>query len=491
MVSLRERQNAKPVGIDDSTDDESSLSSVNEDLLDGDLSEASQPTPRNPRKPSAQTDSRPRRPEPATDDEPLSSSDEDEPDLPGDDDDGITPRKIRQAGPTLEEKLAQEDSEEKKSRTPRSSRKRTAKDMLGSDDTKGDGIFDFLVPSQQSHKRLSYGSRYRKTPSSSMISRSPSGSVRPKSVSGSVAQKTESPEKKEEDETEKDKEVVQFKFPRELPDPASASSFSAPTSSAWDQGIADTDDEDGDSVLSSAKSYPSLDDIMNDAGKDKEEDELPREYICPMCGEPVDPGLLLKFEAQPRQRFRDQQAFCDSHKKSVEDEWRAKGYPTINWEKFDERIQSHFDDLEKLLAPESSSYYRNVLISTLKSGKAKNFRLTLSGDSLETISCGYYGTRGSEKMLQAISSRFARKLSRLAKEDQIINQAGPVAYSQSVLVPELAVRLIKEDMNVDEEAARQIMRDSNDLGEKVNFALNDTVHSQEEKETEAAGRDGD
>ncbi|KAL2848074.1 RTC4-like domain-containing protein [Aspergillus pseudoustus] len=476
MVSLRARENLNPLEIDD-TDDESSLSSVDEDLLDGHISEVSQTTPQRPRQPGAQTDLKPRKPEPATDDEPLSSSDE-EPGLPYNDDEEITPRKVWQVGLPVEEKLAQKDSEEKESKSPSSSRKRTAKDMLGSDDTKGDDIFDFLVPSQQSYKRASYGSRYRKTPSSSMVSHPPSSAARPKSASGSDRQKAESPEK---DEAEEAKEVPKFKFPRELPDPASASSFSAPSSSALEKGIPDTDEEDDNSILSSAKSY-SLDDLMNDS--DKDEGEPPREYICPMCREPVDPELLLKFEAQPRQRFRDQQAFCDSHKQSsVEEEWADKGYPTIDWAKFNERIRSHFDSLEKVLVPGSSSYYRNVLISKLKSGKAKNFSLTLSDDSLETISCGYYGTRGSAIMLEAISARFSRKLARLSKDDQIINKAGPVGYSQSVLVPEVAVRLIKEDMNVDEETARQIMRESIDIGEKVNPAPNDTVHVTEDPET--------
>ncbi|KAL3461474.1 RTC4-like domain-containing protein [Aspergillus heterothallicus] len=479
MVSLRARQSLKHLEIDDS-DDESSLSSVNEDLLDGHISEVSQPTPRTPRKPSAQTNSKLEKPEPATDDEPLSSSDE-EPDLPDYDDEGITPRKTRQAGPTLEEKLAQKVSKEKEFKSSSSSRKRTAEDMLRSDDTREDSIFGFLVPSQQSYKRQSYGSKFRKTPSSSMISQPASSAAQPKPASGSGSQKSKIPQKKdEEEEVYTAREAPVFKFPRELPDPASASSFSMPSSSALDRGIPDTDDEDDDSLLSSAKSHASLDELMNH--KDKSEDEPPREYLCPMCREPVDPGSLLKFEAQPRQRFRDQQAFCDSHKISVEDEWKAKGYPTIDWEKFNERIRAHFEDLEKLLVPEKPSYYRNVLISLLKSGKAKNFALTLSGDTIETISCGYYGTKGSEKMLEAINARFSRKIARLSKDDPIILKAGVVGYAQSVLVPELAVRLIKEDMKVDEETARQIMRESIDLGVKVNPAPNDNIHAEEEPE---------
>ena len=62
--------------------------------------------------------------------------------------------------------------------------------------------------------------------------------------------------------------------------------------------------------------------------------------------------------------------------------------------------------------------------------------------------------------------------------------AGPVGYAQAVLVPELAVRLVKEDMGVNEETARQILRETIELGEKVNFALNDKVPVPEESEDE-------
>lgn len=118
-----------------------------------------------------------------------------------------------------------------------------------------------------------------------------------------------------------------------------------------------------------------------------------------MCKKEVDPELLMRFEAQPKQRIREQQQFCASHQQNTaEQEWEAQGYPEIDWDTFDERVRKHFPDLESLLVPDCSSYYRNILDTTLKNGQAKNFRLTLSGDGLETISCGYYGTKGAQKM---------------------------------------------------------------------------------------------
>jgi hypothetical protein len=66
-------------------------------------------------------------------------------------------------------------------------------------------------------------------------------------------------------------------------------------------------------------------------------------------------------------------------------------------------------------------------------------------------------------------------LRRLSASDNIIKTAGVAGYAQSVLVPELALCLVKEDMRVDDDAARKILRDSIDLGQKLNPALDDEV----------------
>ena len=65
-------------------------------------------------------------------------------------------------------------------------------------------------------------------------------------------------------------------------------------------------------------------------------------------------------------------------------------------------------------------------------------------------------------------SRFASKLRRLAASDKLIFSGGVSRYVQAVLVPELAVLLIKDDMKVDDEKAREIMRDSVDIGNLLN-----------------------
>jgi hypothetical protein len=178
---------------------------------------------------------------------------------------------------------------------------------------------------------------------------------------------------------------AEFKEPLALP------SNSIPSSSlASDNQMNDFDDGSPLSSLGSISSGMSLSPTP---------EPIENPSLCPMCKEPVDRELLQEFLLQPNQRVREQQRFCEGHKKrSAEKEWSDKGYPTIKWETFDERIRHHFPSLDKILVPDSPSYYRNFLDSTMKAGKAKNFRLTISGDSLENMSCGYYGSKGASRM---------------------------------------------------------------------------------------------
>jgi hypothetical protein len=54
-----------------------------------------------------------------------------------------------------------------------------------------------------------------------------------------------------------------------------------------------------------------------------------------------------------------------------------------------------------------------------------------------------------------------------AAKDRLLRNVGVGNYVVTVLVPELAVMLIKEDMKVDDETARQILQKSADLGETL------------------------
>jgi len=92
--------------------------------------------------------------------------------------------------------------------------------------------------------------------------------------------------------------------------------------------------------------------------------------------------------------------------------------------------------------------------------------------------------------LNAVTTRFSNKLRRLSATDNLVKTAGVAGYAQAVLVPELAVLLVKEDMNVSDEEARQILRESIDIGEKLNAAPNDVVPIPPEEEDAAGDQAG-
>lgn len=324
-------------------------------------------------------------PEVATDAEPLSSSAEES----GDDEMKREPQETKQ---TLAEKVA--ETESKISSSPsslpssRASQKRSFNARQGGLRRAGSNMIDldsddepiFSSWSTQNSKRSRFNKSYSKNKS---FSGAPSSSGR----SGATPDKhpPESKVKNEKKSSEKPEPNMGFKVPMDIdirsPQALKSEGEESPNAQTLALG-----DHAPDSPLSPPPRSPSP-------------DGPPPPALCPWCKEEVDRELLDEFEAQPRKRLREQQRFCASHKQSTaERHWQEQGYPNIDWDKLDDRIQDHFAALEQLMVPESSSYYRNILDTQLKSGKAKNFRLTLTGDSLETISCGYYGTRGAAKM---------------------------------------------------------------------------------------------
>jgi len=78
-------------------------------------------------------------------------------------------------------------------------------------------------------------------------------------------------------------------------------------------------------------------------------------------------------------------------------------------------------------------------------------------------------------MSENIMRKFSPQLRRIAVKDKLMSARGVSGYVQSVLVPEVAVMLIQEDMTVDTERARSIMRESVVMGDLVNEEIEDVV----------------
>lgn len=102
-----------------------------------------------------------------------------------------------------------------------------------------------------------------------------------------------------------------------------------------------------------------------------------------------------------------------------------------------------------------------VLATKVELGKARSMKKE------EDVEPGYYGPRGFNLMCDYTVREFGNLLKTKAVDDRVIAGRGSAAFIQCVLVPELAVRLIMEDMGVGSEEARIIMEESKSLGEIV------------------------
>jgi RTC4-like domain len=69
--------------------------------------------------------------------------------------------------------------------------------------------------------------------------------------------------------------------------------------------------------------------------------------------------------------------------------------------------------------------------------------------------------------LEHILAEFGPELRRRSDSDRLIRATGVSDFVITVLVPELAVMLVKEDMKVCDKTARQVLQESASLGETL------------------------
>jgi hypothetical protein len=223
----------------------------------------------------------------------------------------------------------------------------------------------------------------------------------------------------------------------------------------------------------------------------------PKEYVpqvdCKGCGKRV--PLLLKQEFEDKYNngkaltYKKWSWFCDHHKREdARRIWQERGYPNIQWESFEKRLRAHYDRLLAVLEKRSTSVYRDRLQKRVDSGSTRSAAAAYnpggSNDSELDIKPGYYGSKGEKLMTDHILGHFANELRDLAVSDSLIVASGVAGgisgFVQAVLVPEVAVALVKEDMGVDEKRAREVLKESLELGE----LLNEEAHEQVESEAE-------
>lgn len=190
---------------------------------------------------------------------------------------------------------------------------------------------------------------------------------------------------------------------------------------------------------------------------------------CPICNQVVNPDDLREFGAKTM-GIKQQAKFCRWHKtNTAKENWEDNEYPTIDWTELDSRIAKHHSFIKNLIKGEDS-HYRSVLGDRIEAGEDRTAMTTKTN-----LTPGYYGTRGLRIISENLFAKFTPLLKKRMIQDRIMSSRGFAPYVQSVLVPEVAVRLIMEDMKVDGEEAREILTNSAEIGELMNDEIKDVV----------------
>ncbi|KAF8853343.1 hypothetical protein BDZ45DRAFT_694333 [Acephala macrosclerotiorum] len=188
---------------------------------------------------------------------------------------------------------------------------------------------------------------------------------------------------------------------------------------------------------------------------------------CPMCNADVDPAELRKYGTM---NIRMQEKFCRAHRmKTAKETWKDEEYPKINWDKLDKRISKHHSLIKEFIEGKDS-YYRQQMEEKVNAGKDRSLMKMTTN-----LTPGYYGARGLRAISENIMQQFTRLLKKRMVEDKLMSARGFTPYVQSVLVPEVASRLIMKDMKVSLERAREILTESIEVGELLNEEVRDVV----------------
>ncbi|KAL2166439.1 hypothetical protein VTG60DRAFT_2767 [Thermothelomyces hinnuleus] len=235
------------------------------------------------------------------------------------------------------------------------------------------------------------------------------------------------------------------------------------------------DNEKLDLALSQTTNVPSASNLIQDGSISPltDVDDVPNPVpVCPLCKSEVSQSVLDEFKAaHPRMTVSDMRRFCEQHKRrSARETWIAKGYPDIDWKRLDARITAHYGALRRILEGGAPSHYDALFRDAIRLGRN---RTLLRSDA--NLTPGYYGLRGLRAMTENLIGEFSALLRRRAVEDRLVSARGYTAYLQAVLVPELAVRLIMEDLGVGEEEARKVLTESSSVGELLNDEIADVV----------------
>ncbi|TKX27158.1 RTC4-like domain-containing protein [Elsinoe australis] len=219
---------------------------------------------------------------------------------------------------------------------------------------------------------------------------------------------------------------------------------------------------------------------------------------CPICSEAVSKAFRMDWElehcAGRRMNLKMQEKFCQAHKENkAAAAWQDAEYPEVDWGGLKKRLGRHKRRIEEILEGEKGSVFRQELEDRVKMKESRTAVKSMEAGGVRGM-VGYYGSRGAKVMTDYALKAFAAKLRALAGQDQLMVASGVAGgvsgYVQAVIVPELAMSLIMEDMDVDEQRAKVVLEESSELGNLLNIEEEEKLPTRPATPPPTYGADG-
>jgi hypothetical protein len=200
---------------------------------------------------------------------------------------------------------------------------------------------------------------------------------------------------------------------------------------------------------------------------------------CPFCRK----GLPNAFVEEPPTAPRARYGYCKRHEDATTlEEGKRRGYPELfDFNIIQSRVLSVLKNIQIqqiIKGEQKSEILQKLRTSTSNRNAATPMAMFQVFDLTQP---GYYGPRGVELITRLVMERFADEIRHSTKLPEALRFCGGVmGYVSSVIVPEVGIRLIMEDKDIDWAKARQIMKESVAYGSVINPALADKNEDDDE-----------
>jgi hypothetical protein len=199
---------------------------------------------------------------------------------------------------------------------------------------------------------------------------------------------------------------------------------------------------------------------------------------CPFCRKVLSSTFVEEPPTAPRARY----GYCKRHEDTTSLEaGRSKGYPeSFDFKFIHSRVLTVLKNIQiqKLIKGEQKS----EILKTLQTSTSNRNAATPMAmfQVFDLTQPGYYGPRGVELITRLVMEKFADEIRKSKKLQESLRFCGGVmGYVSSVIVPEVGIRLIMEDKDIDWEKARQIMKESVAYGSVINPAVADEIDEED------------